>query len=243
MTPSTAPIFVVGCQRSGTTVLRLMLDSHRDIACGPETRFLSWMEPITGDSWERLARFGAPREAWLERTREYFASVQRDYAASKGKRRWADKSPLYAMILPFVWELWPDAQVVHVIRDPRDVAASHRTAFGYRSALRAPVKWKQYVRTARAAGREAGPGRYHELRYEALVADREQTMHALLDFLGEEWDPAVLDFESHPHDVPDRYWQRTQARRKGSIARKRLDPLLATTSRVLSRPLSRELGY
>lgn len=49
-----SPIFIVGCQRSGTTMLRLILDSHPRISCGPETRFLEDMERIVGADWKRL---------------------------------------------------------------------------------------------------------------------------------------------------------------------------------------------
>ncbi|MFT4084112.1 MAG: sulfotransferase [Nocardioides sp.] len=240
---SRAPIFVVGCQRSGTTALRLMLDSHRHIACGPETRFLTGLEPITGESWERISRFGFPREYWLAKTADYFGSFHAEYAAARGKRRWADKSPLYALILPFVWELFPDAQVVHLIRDPRDVTASHRVAFGYKSALNAPRKWQRYIRQVRAAAAAAPSGRYYEMRYEDLAADRESALRALLGFLGEPWDPAMLDYENRPHDVNERYWARTRERRAGSTRRRRLDPVLAGAVRVLSQPLRRELGY
>src|SRR5689334_19471746 len=103
-----APIFIVGCQRSGTTLLRLMLDSHSAIACGPETRFLRAFEPITGDEWDRISRFGQPREYWLEKIADFFGSFQEEYARSRGKRRWADKSPLYALHLDFILELFPD---------------------------------------------------------------------------------------------------------------------------------------
>jgi hypothetical protein len=239
----TAPIFVVGCQRSGTTLLRLMLDSHPAIACGPETRFLRDLERITGADWHRLERFGFPREYWLTKVGELFGSFQADYAAGRGKRRWADKSPLYALILDYLWELFPDAQVVHLIRDPRDVTASHRSAFGYKSALGAPRKWRRYLDAVRRSAAGVDPARYHELRYEALVADREATMRELLDFLGESWDPAVLDYESSAHDVNPRYWQRTTDRRKGSTRRKALDPLLRTSVRVFAGPRRRELGY
>ena len=57
---SNPPIFLVGCQRSGTTMLRLVLDSHSRISCGPETRFLPDLRRIVDEQrdWPRLARFG-----------------------------------------------------------------------------------------------------------------------------------------------------------------------------------------
>lgn len=241
--PRTAPIFIVGCQRSGTTGLRLMLDSHPDISCGPETRFLKWMEPMTSSDWDRLSRFGFPREYWLQKTADFFASTHAEYAKARGKRRWADKSPLYALILPFVWELFPDAQVIHLIRDPRDVAASHRRAYGWRSAFKAPVKWQRYIRAARAAAANVPDDRYLEIRYEALVQDREGTVRQVLEFLGESWDARVLDVEASPHDVNPRYWDRSRHRLRDSRSQRSLDPVLTVASKVLARPLSKEMGY
>ena len=79
-TGPTSPIFVVGCQRSGTTMLRLILDSHPRISCGPETRFLEDMERIVGADWNRLSQYGFPREEWLRRIAGFFGGIQQDYA-------------------------------------------------------------------------------------------------------------------------------------------------------------------
>ncbi|MEK8106131.1 sulfotransferase [Micromonospora sp. M12] len=84
--PRTAPIFLVGCQRSGTTMVRLVLDSHSRISCGLETRFLPDLRRIVGRDWERLARFGFPREDWLRRIRDFFGGVHADYAAARARR-------------------------------------------------------------------------------------------------------------------------------------------------------------
>ena len=146
------PIFIVGCQRSGTTMLRLMLDSHSQISCGPETRFLEDLERIVGPDWKRLSQFGYSQEEWLRRIREFFEGIQSDYARSRGKTRWADKSPRYALHIPFLLQVFPDAQIVHVIRDGRDVAVSHRKRFGYWSSVKSSVKWPRYIRAARTAG-------------------------------------------------------------------------------------------
>ncbi len=250
-----APVFVVGCQRSGTTVVRLLLDSHSRISCGPETRYLEDLERVVGRDWPRLERFGLTQDEWLTRIATLFGGVHADYAARRGKARWADKSPRYALVLPFVLRVFPDAQVVHVLRDGRDVAVSHRKRFGYWSALKSTVKWPRYVRAVRATGRTLPPERYHELRYEDLVGDQEATVRALTDFLGEEFEPGMLDLDAHQHDVPDRYHQQARDRRErqgttaavyGSRAgahRRELDPLVRFLVWWNGRRLLRELGY
>jgi hypothetical protein len=236
-------------------MLRLILDSHSRISCGPETRFLEDLERVVGQDWTRLSQYGFSQEEWLQRISDFFGGIQRDYAASRGKARWADKSPRYAMKLDFVLRVFPDAQVVHVIRDGRDVAVSHRKRFGYWSCVKSTVKWPRYVRTARAAGAVLPPDRYHEVRYEALVADQEKTLRGLMDFLGEQFEPGMMDFERHPHDVPERYRRQAESRRQhqGTQAavyssrvgshRRELDPLVRTLLWFTGRRVLKELGY
>ncbi|MGL5866951.1 MAG: sulfotransferase [Dermatophilaceae bacterium] len=249
------PIFIVGCQRSGTTMLRLMLDSHPRISCGPETRFLEGFEPILTDDWKRLSQYGFSEDEWVLRIRGFFEGVQADYARSRGKQRWADKTPRYALSLPLVLRIFPDAQIVHVIRDPRDVAVSHRKRFGYWSCLKSTVKWPKYVGTARHAARGLSAATYREVRYERLVADPGATLSDLLDWLGEPWDPAVLEFDKAGHDVPARYHAQLAARQASAgtdravyasrvgTYRRELDPLVRLLVWANSRRLQRELGY
>src|SRR3954453_6132576 len=111
------PIFIVGCQRSGTTLGGLMLDSHPNISCGPETRFLADMAKITTENWKRMSHFGFDKDYWHRSIARFFEGIQQDYAASKGKTRWADKTPRYALSLGFIDQLFPRCQVIHVVRD------------------------------------------------------------------------------------------------------------------------------
>ena len=249
------PIFVVGCQRSGTTLLRLMLDSHPHISCGPETRFLDDFAKLTEESWDRLGLYGFPKSYWYEKCAEFFDSFQTEYAKGRGKTRWADKTPRYALSLDFIDSLFPTSQVVHVVRDGRDVVASHRDRFGYRSAVKAVEKWPRYIRAARAFGERVPTDRYLEVRYEALVSDPETEMRRLLRFLSEPWDPAVLDFEDAPHDVAGRYRDFSAGRRRtaGDAAavygnrvgahHRENDPVLRLLFALRARRTLRSLGY
>ena len=253
---STRPIFIVGCQRSGTTLLRLMLDSHPNISCGPETRFLADLAQVTsGENWERMRLFGFPKEYWHTKFAEMFASIQSDYAASRGKARWADKTPRYAMSLEFINDLYPTSQIVHVIRDGRDVVASHRDRWGWLAAARAVEKWPRYITAARAVGKTLPPDRYMEVRYEELVSDTEKTLRGLLDWLGEPWDEAVLAHDEQPHDVHERYAAFSASRREaagsdGAVYRTRVGahakeagPILGLLFRLRSQRVLRSLGY
>ncbi len=252
----TGPIFIVGSARSGTTMLRLMLDSHTRISSGEETHFLQQMEPVVGKQWRLLERYGFPREYWLDRLRHLYGDFQAEYAARRGKVRWADKDPANTLLLPFVDELYPDAQYIHLLRDGHDVVASHRDRWGYRSAARAARgAWRKYVEAARDFGATLGPGRFAEFRYEALVVDPEAELRRIFAFLGEAWDPAVLAFDRAEHDGTERYTRFTAERREqggdgGAVYRSRvgagrasLDPVLRTMLRRSSGALLDELGY
>jgi hypothetical protein len=251
------PIFVIGCGRSGTTLLRLMLDSHPRISAGEETKFLVDFERILTDHWSLLKAYGFPREWWVGRIRSFYQSFQTEYLKRRGKARWAEKSPIYTFHLEFIGELFPDAQYVHVIRDGRDVVASFRERWGYLAGLRAANSiWRESVVRAREFGARLPAGRYHELRYEALVADAEKEMRSLLSFLGEEWDPRVLRFHEVEHDSTARYAAYTSGRREAAgdpsapiyraregAGRRRLDPALAAVLQRSSGKLLTELGY
>src|SRR5437667_10431218 len=85
------PIFLVGCPRSGTTLLRLILDSHPEISCGPETHLLGPMHRMF-DRWSSLQLFGFERDYWYEKMADFINSFQTEYAQRRGKTRWADKT-------------------------------------------------------------------------------------------------------------------------------------------------------
>ena len=239
------PIFVIGSPRSGTTLLRLLLDSHPRISCGEETHFLRDLEAIVGRDWPLVASYGLPRDWWLARIRGLYGDFQAEVLARSGKARWAEKDPTYTLHLAFIEELFPDALFVHLLRDGHDVVASFRDRWGYRSAARAArTEWARYVE--RRHGRSAGAWtreRFLELRYERLVADPEAEARRLFDFLGEAWHPEVLDFDPADHAATERYrWFTAQRREAGgetaTIYRSRvgaggrsLDPVLRTLLR------------
>jgi hypothetical protein len=247
------PIFIVGSPRSGTSLLRLILDSHPAIACGPETHVLADLDDSLGRHWDRLARYGLEKTYWHEAYRETFGRFQADYAARKGKARWADKTPSYAQHLEFVTALFPDAQVIHVIRDARHVTASALSRWGWRRAWAIPETWRESVEMARTFGLGAEPGRYREVRFEQLVGATEDTLRGVFEWLDESWDARVLDYDRFDHDGAGR--NRTvsaAAREAGGAAidasrarcpRRALDPILHARVERIAGPLNRELGY
>jgi hypothetical protein len=141
-------VFIVGCPRSGTTLLQRMLDAHSEIAVVHETHWIPrWFEKRKGLTPEGFVtpelvenviadrRFAnlkvAPDDvaALLDDGREMhyasFVSALFDlHARGRGKRLAGDKTPAYVRNLPTLHALWPEAKFVHLIRDGRDVELS-----------------------------------------------------------------------------------------------------------------------
>jgi len=228
------PIFVVGCPRSGTTLLRLMLDAHPSLAIPPESHFIplvarvrSRYEQPSGFDAEHMAadvmrglRFqdwGLPEEdvrrAIRERRPATLAAATEcffvAYADAHGKRRWGDKTPGYSIELPLISELFPEAVFVHLIRDGRNVALSlMEVPRPPRSFAEAAQVWRYRVSKGRADGAALGERRYLELRYEALVDDPESALKQICALTSLDYTPSMLDYhrEDPAASVPERNW-------------------------------------
>lgn len=201
-----SPVILGGCQRSGTTLLRVMLDSHPRIACGLETSLLAGS--FLPDKLS--VRFDmSVKEIWdLHRTAADHAHFVElflgRYAANRGKVRWADKTPQNIRHIGWIFAHFPRAKFVHILRDGRDVACSIRThprfrvvngekvATGIRRPLRPCIEsWLRYTTEGM---KWRGHPNYFEVRYESLVDDPEATLRKICEFLGEAFDVAMLQF-------------------------------------------------
>ena len=178
---SRAPFFIVGCPRSGTTLLRRTDDLEAILAYSTFPRMN--LEP---EEVRRRVREAAPRDyAALVRL------VMGMYAEQQGKPRWGDKTPRYVDHVALLARWLPDALFVHVIRDGRDVAASLRESSGSPIAS-AALFWRRRVELGRRAGSRLGPSRYLETRLEDLVAAPEAELTRICRHLGEEFHPSML---------------------------------------------------
>lgn len=221
------PIFIVGCPRSGTTLLQLMLHAHPHIAIPPENRFLlelydrrqEFGDLRERDNRKRLARFIVSRRR--SKVRDFgvdarsvrrqimrgaptvgtaAATVFSAYAAQFGKRRWGDKRPSYIQRLDTIIRLFPDAQVVHIVRDGRDCVSSLKRMPWWRGGtIKAIWTWRNAIVTGQRACARLGPDAYIEVRYEDLVCDPGPQLRRLCDFLDEPFDEAMLQ----PHRMAD----------------------------------------
>ena len=232
------PIFVIGCARSGTTMLRAMLDAHPILAVPPESHFIAPM-------WKARRRYGrngtvdarrmtadivrghrfrewridpdavGRRVAALERPTftAVIDAVFMAYAAEHGKLRWGDKTPNYALDVATLAEIFPRSRFVHLVRDGRDVALSLLQMPWWPNTLsEAAQVWSHWTRAARRDGRALGPGRYVEVRYEDLVEEPERELRKICELAGLAYEPAMLSYPKRATDgaVPS-YHRNAQA--------------------------------
>jgi hypothetical protein len=271
------PIFVLGCPRSGTTLLQLMLHAHPRIAIPPETRFV-----LT--AYESRNSFGDLREA--QNRRALGASIVRErhtlfydleldpdeildeivdgpptlgsaigivfraYAERFGKPRWGDKRPGYYQQIRGLLRMFPDAQIVHLIRDGRDCVASLLTMPWFKQDIYAAIcSWTEAIDSGRRARSQLPADAYTEVRYEDLVADPAGQLTGLCEFLGEDYDPAMAEPNKIAGStIPERKTWHADAQKAVTASpsghwSERLEPWqVAICEAAMGRRL-RELGY
>ena len=203
------PIFVGGAGRSGTTLLRVILDSHSHIACGPELKVIPSIAMLWAEFQTTYAPYLAQSkigETDIDRAfRVFIASLIASLRRESGKPRIAEKTPNNVFFFRHLHRMFPNASYVHMVRDGRDVVASLLTMdwkgpdgqpLEYTKDARLGARyWANSIVAARQfAHATKGRSRYCELRYENLIAAPEPCLRALFDFLGESWEPGVLAF-------------------------------------------------
>jgi hypothetical protein len=205
------PVFILGCARSGTTLLRDLLRSHPRLAFPGESNFVPLFYRAFGDPHtDREARRLAARVLRLRWVRpwnvsltpsslahcrsyaELVSALYEDVAHRHGRPRWGDKTPNYALEIPTLLEIFPHAKVIHIYRDGRDVALSWRAIpLGPRDVVNAALRWKRRVTVGQRDGSRF-PGSYHEVRYESLLSRPEETMKKVCTFIDEDYTEDVL---------------------------------------------------
>lgn len=207
-----SPIILGGSQRSGTTLLRVMLDSHPHIACGPECSLLTG-----GFLPEKLARrFETPiDELWQMRKQacdhaHFIDLFLSNYARKRGKQRWAEKTPQNVRYIGWIFDRWPKAKFIHVIRDGRDTVCSIRTHPRFRiiegekipTGICRPLQpcIESWLHDTASGLKWRGNPAYLEVRYEELVQNPEPTLRRVCEFIGEPFDPALLHYHEQPRD-------------------------------------------
>lgn len=223
--PDKAPIFIVGTGRSGTTLLRLLLNAHPNIYLTHEASFYLMLPVILGKNaawrwfnryvktfmfdWihvdEEAIRQSAPTPLSWKNVDLIFRAIMKCKAEQYGKRRYGDKTPFNSGELKKIYRDFPDARVIHIVRDPRQTVASlMRMPWAPSSIyLNSYYCHLQVKRTLPYADR------IYEVTLEDLVADPEKTMRGILAYVDEPWDDAVLSHHKadiSENDVPQFPW-------------------------------------
>jgi hypothetical protein len=252
------PLLLGGENRSGTTLLSVLLDSHPDAVVGPELDFL---EPVdigphvveacelllAGDErvlgpgtdtrdpyWydgahfvKQCQRFGILPSTLREITVQVMKETRSDLssfddrcylietvgqlrAARNGVDRWGIKLQRKIKYVEQFAEYWPEARFVHIIRDGRDVAASHivTVPWGNKTIERAAAGWLEVVAEPH---RVATVDRYLEVRYEDLVTDLPASLKMILEFVDLPWDDSLLRHNEIHHSISDHPWDHPSA--------------------------------
>jgi hypothetical protein len=228
---NTDPFFIIGYQRSGTTLIRMMLDSHSDIAVPLDTvglwaryarRLDEYGDVDSKDSRRRLITDLLAEERiqlWELKSGadDIVAAIRRPgwpglidafhrvYAKSKGKSIWGDKDPGNMTRIDTLVSWFPEARFLHIIRDGRDACLSQlKQSFGFNDLLPCAGAWREEVSWVRRIGNILGPERYFEFRYEDLVREPEPTLRRISGFLGIPFDAAMLNYHRRVSEsIPD----------------------------------------
>lgn len=227
------PIFIVGAPRSGTSMLRFMLDRHPRIGLCDETHFFYYV-------YSRRRHFGdlsdvRNRRRLVERYLEmknirvldldrdrlagtllqhatsyrlFFLILLTRYAEEEGKARIGEKSPDHALHVETLCRWYPGCRIVHLVRDPRAVVGSLKRMPWARNSVMANARWWRRNNEAPLAIRHRD--NYLRLRYEALVSDPEAELRRICDHVDEPYSEAMLA----PDDADDHRPWTQRARRE-----------------------------
>jgi Sulfotransferase family len=209
------PVFVLCMGRSGSTLLRLILDTHPDLACPPETNIpalcsqLAVVWSLIEGAPLALQRGDAPPQvpdAAIAGIRQTMDLMTAPYLKRRGKRLYCDKSLAAAPHAELLTRIYPETKFICLFRHPMDVISSGLEAcpwglngYGFDqyiagspgNAVMAMARYWHDMAQAIAAVEEKNPGRCHRVRYEDMVRDTERVAAGIFDFIGVDRVPGI----------------------------------------------------
>lgn len=197
-----SPIFLVGSERSGTTLLRLMLSHHPEMSFDSESEYLvNPMPPVGLPSREAFVRYLQQDRGFNHKKREIrpdldVIALANDIVAQKAGDR---KVKVYGATVHKHFDkllrIWPDARFIHLVRDGRDVASS-TIPMGWAGNLYTGMqRWLDAEELWAGLAGQLPPDRHMTLTYEALVTDPEKELTRICHFAGIDYSPAMLSYD------------------------------------------------
>lgn len=241
--------FIVGVGRSGTTLLRLIMDAHPDMAIPPEAHWLvQGIRYLEEHSWsldglwevlcahygwdqmpfdkEKLGRLFEPEKGIAS----FFRSIYQSYAADLNASRIGDKTPINNLFMLKIAEHFPEARFIHLIRDGRDVALSYRKVdFGPGSDPRqAAMLWTWRIAFARTQAQFLP--HYREVKYEDLIRNTREVVESIDAFIDLDFHPQQMNYHQKAKErLSETHYRSPQQSEKDWI---RLEKLFAKTTSV-----------
>lgn len=216
-------VFVVGVGRSGTSLLQSMLNAHPAVRFAPETQFvrkylatsqlenlfrkggLEVLSPVLKKD-TALARLGLSEDELMDTlascadhfsSRKLYLALLDRYVSIRGDTVWlGDKDPRSIEYLPVIHRHFPQARILHLVRDPRDVLTSKKKAAWSRnrSIFEHIFANRVQLKIGRRQGKRLFGDKYLELAYEELIGNAETALTHICRFLNLDYNPAMLDF-------------------------------------------------
>lgn len=209
------PVFVLGCDRSGTSLLHRIFDSHGHIACPTETKFIFQFVKVfeTYQSVTGLKNMGFTEDQILQEMQRFIRYFLDEYARRRNKCRWVEKTTHNVNCAPTIDRIFfGQCLYVAIVRHGLDVAYSFETLThdkftvidkyrtdGADTALAGIRHWIQMNRQILEFRKTAG-SRMMLIRYEDLTTRPEEILRSVCDFIGEPWDSRMLDYNRQDHD-------------------------------------------
>lgn len=242
------PLFITGNPRSGTTLMRLIFNNHSLIGIPDETNLLHWY--FKRPAWQRLlnskigdnrvlvkafgsaicSEFDAQPSAIRKDPKSGIEFLFNAFLNEEGKEYWGDKTPLQTQFLDQIWEMFPYAFVINMIRDPRAVVASAKRYFDKkrgpydfwitRNIEETVARWKTEV--SRSTEYESKrPDFMSRVYYEGLVENPQKVLAPVCQKMGIEFESQMLDYhqdrKSDKNKLTDWHLETTKPINKGNV--------------------------
>lgn len=212
--------FIIGAQRSGTSLFSRVLNAHPNLAVPPESFFFNTFAPLAPyygnlgetanlnrliqdalstpkiSNWKPAITSDQVRSRLSEPTlASVFSALMDSWTASQGKTRWGEKTPHHVFFWDEIANAFPKAKIIHITRDPRDTTASLVNArFGSATLFMAARRWRHYMQKIEEIRVATSENHVFRFKYEDLIMNPAEILPQITTFLGEEYEPEMLNF-------------------------------------------------